>query len=440
LLKKAISNVVASAVVIIVLVASVAGTYYATSASAGTKSGTVTTTVGGATVTTTLTNQPALGTIKIGFMTSLSGVATDLGNQMLQGAQFAVDQVNSKGGVCFAGSCYKIVLDVVDNGDTTDITVASANKLIQDQVSAVIGFVYSGGVFATDTTLMAHKIPVILTSASAVTLLTQVQSNYSTFKYLFRVVTNDSGLSYTGYQFMGLVNAKSYGYIAEDFLYAHFIGQYLGNFTKAGGINNLFTDYTPFSATDYSSEILKIDTQKPAVVVGVFSGANGFAFLKQYKADPVASHIPVFFAGGPWGSKNTIDSLNSAQPGSADYIADGTLGWNIPITKVTGQFCDAISKKLSTSCNVGTHGVNYDAVNVLVNAIQAAGTLNPDALVTALQQTDYIGASGRIVFTSAHQALLAPGYVELPIIEWINGQVSVVHPQKFAAKAYVPPP
>src|SRR2546426_7328352 len=99
LLKKAISNVVASAVVIIVLVASVAGTYYATSASAGTRSGPVTTTVGGATVTTTVTTQPALGTIKVGFMTSLSGVATDLGNQMLQGAQFAVDQVNSKGGV-----------------------------------------------------------------------------------------------------------------------------------------------------------------------------------------------------------------------------------------------------------------------------------------------------------------------------------------------------
>ena len=442
-MKSAVSNIVTAAIVIVVLVGSVAGTYYATSGQAQTVTIRSTITQGGggatSTVTNTVTAASQAAEIKIGFITSLTGVATDVGKQMIQGAQYAVDQINNGGGLCYAGSCHKVSLDIVDNGDTTDIAVVSANKLLQDQVVGVIGFLYTGSVFATQTALMSHKVPILMTSASAVQLTNQVLTNYSQFKYMFRVGSNDSGLAYTGFSFLQLINAKSFYAIAEDFQYAHYEMGFLGNFTKSANIQSLGVDFTPFSATDYSSEILKIVNLHPSAVVGSFSGDNGFAFLKQYKADPVASHIPIMFLGGPWGSKSTIDTLNSAQPGSADYIVDGTLGWNIPLTKLTSPFCQAIEKTFSF-CNIGTQGVNYDAVQVLTNAIRTAGTTDPDALVKVLEQTDLAGASGRLVFTAAHQVLLAPGFTQLPLIEWIKGSVYVIYPPNFAQQAYVRPP
>ena len=76
----------------------------------------------------------------------------------------------------------------------------------------------------------------------------------------------------------------------------------------------------------------------------------------------------------------------------------------------------------------------------MTNAIRTAGTTDPDALVKVLEQTDLAGASGRLVFTAAHQVLLAPGFTQLPLIEWIKGSVYVIYPPNFAQQAYVRPP
>jgi branched-chain amino acid transport system substrate-binding protein len=40
----------------------------------------------------------------------------------------------------------------------------------------------------------------------------------------------------------------------------------------------------------------------------------------------------------------------------------------------------------------------YDSVYVLAQAIEKAGTLDPDALIKTLEQTDYQGSIGRIRF------------------------------------------
>ena len=468
-MKRGISTATAVIVLIVVVIAAVAGTYLAlgsrsnstvtsviTTGSGGgvttvTQGGTTITqggstiTQGGSTVTlggTTVTQTVAGSNkyIKIGFITSLSGVATALGQQMIQGAEYAVQQINNAGGVCYANQCKNVSLIVVDNGDTTDVAVSSVNALIAENVSAVIGFVYTGDVYATQNALLSHKIITIMTSASYNGLLTQLSgANYSTYKYLYRVGPNDSELGYDAFAFMQLANATGYVSINEDFQYTHDVNAYLQNYTAAAGIKNLDTEYTPYSATDYSAQITKIDSLHPTAVIGTFSGSNGFAFLKQYKADPIASKIPIYFAGGPWGSSATISSLNAAQPGSADYIADGTLGWNISLTNLSGPFCQTMISTYG-ACNVGTQGVNYDAVYSYVKGIEAAHSANPDAVVSAMQNLTFAGASGNIAFTSLHQDRLDPGFAPLPIIEWIKGQAYVIWPSTYAQSKYVPPP
>ena len=47
----------------------------------------------------------------------------------------------------------------------------------------------------------------------------------------------------------------------------------------------------------------------------------------------------------------------------------------------------------------------YDAVYILAEAIEKAGSLDPDQLVAALEKTDYKGVSGRIRFNENHIAV-----------------------------------
>ena len=53
------------------------------------------------------------------------------------------------------------------------------------------------------------------------------------------------------------------------------------------------------------------------------------------------------------------------------------------------------------------HGVApaYESVYILVEAIERAGSLDPDAIVAELQKTDRRGVMGRIKFDAGHQTI-----------------------------------
>ena len=57
--------------------------------------------------------------------------------------------------------------------------------------------------------------------------------------------------------------------------------------------------------------------------------------------------------------------------------------------------------------NLSGHGPgpSYDSVYMFANAIERAKTVEPDAVVKALEQTDMSGVIGRIKFGKDHQVI-----------------------------------
>jgi branched-chain amino acid transport system substrate-binding protein len=52
----------------------------------------------------------------------------------------------------------------------------------------------------------------------------------------------------------------------------------------------------------------------------------------------------------------------------------------------------------------------YEAIVVLEDAIEKAGTLDADKLVNGLEKHDGQGTAGRLVFDETHDATFGPGY------------------------------
>ena len=48
---------------------------------------------------------------------------------------------------------------------------------------------------------------------------------------------------------------------------------------------------------------------------------------------------------------------------------------------------------------------SYESVYILAEAIERAGSLDPDAITAELQKTDRNGVMGRLVFDEGHQAV-----------------------------------
>jgi branched-chain amino acid transport system substrate-binding protein len=91
---------------------------------------------------TQATTQPAQpSTLKIGFLTGLTGWASIGTLHQVRGAEIAVKMINDKGGITVAGQKYQIQLVEEDDKGTTDGSVAGVNKLIFDEkVKFIAGF------------------------------------------------------------------------------------------------------------------------------------------------------------------------------------------------------------------------------------------------------------------------------------------------------------
>jgi len=354
------------------------------------------------------------GVIKIGLITPLSGIYAQDGQQVQQGAQIAVDQLNAASGVMGQ----QVQLTPQDEGSTTADTVNAAQILVnQENVNFMIGPYFSGDVRATLPITTSQKIVQILTVSSLDSLMVPPQN-----QYLFRVCLPDSGYAAMALAFLSLTHSKSFVYEAEDYGYAHEVGGFLANQSASVGAKMLSADYFPDTATDYSSAINKIASLKPDAVVVVMEGVNGINFQKQYGANPAVNTIPIFHLETLLIIPTNAESINAAVPNGVNNVF---VGPSNTITNQTAALQSTFQQKYGTTASQYAMD-GYDGVMVLANAITKAGSLNSDAVASALTTTDYTGPGGHVVFQSNHNPTVGPGYLAGTIYQ-INVSGTEIH-------------
>ena len=125
---------------------------------------------------------PKGGTVTIGESTTLSGAIAELGQSGLDGVQFAVDDINSKGGLL--GKEVK----VVSADDTAKPAIGSANvrnMITSNKVAAIFGPVSSAVAAAEEAIAAQYKVPIFFHTSNDTNLL-----NKTFTKYAFQDVPN----------------------------------------------------------------------------------------------------------------------------------------------------------------------------------------------------------------------------------------------------------
>lgn len=80
----------------------------------------------------TTTSAPEAKTLQIGFIAALTGLASGGDVPYYHGGEIAADIFNERGGLTIGGQKYNVKLVVEDDKSTVDGTVAAANKLVYD--------------------------------------------------------------------------------------------------------------------------------------------------------------------------------------------------------------------------------------------------------------------------------------------------------------------
>ena len=119
--------------------------------------------------------------ITIGILATLTGYPLN-GENMVKGTQLAADEINAAGGVLGK----KLVLDVQDVSNTTDVAINATNLLISKDVAALIGPHYSTQGLAIESLINAAEIPMLVGGTSP--KFTEEVEN----PYLFRIRASDT--------------------------------------------------------------------------------------------------------------------------------------------------------------------------------------------------------------------------------------------------------
>src|SRR5262245_48822787 len=190
---------------------------------------------------------------EIAFFGALTGSAANLGVNIEQGAELAVDQYNQKNGA----GCIK--MEKFDSQGDPAVAPGVARQLIQNKkIIGIIGPAFSGESIAADPIFDSAGIPLITPSATNPVLATGGQANGTAWKVFHRAVANDSAQGPAAARYIkSVLNAKKVFVVDDQSAYgsglASAVTQTLGALVI--GSDKVGADG---KQTDFSSTVTKI--------------------------------------------------------------------------------------------------------------------------------------------------------------------------------------
>ena len=337
-----------------------------------------------------LISGPALGqqTVKIGVIQPLTGSVAYNGLADVAGTKLAVQERNARGGVL--GKQVELVIE--DGQCSPSTSVNAAEKLIQrDKVVALSGAFCSSATMAVMPVAETNKIP-LLTGVSSKSDMTEKGN-----KWFFRATETDGLLADSFAKILAeQLKLKKIAYIGvnDDFGRGG-VEEFEKQMSRLGA-TTVMKEYFDHGTTDFYTLLAKL---RSSGADGVFVAAetqDGSTFVKQKAEFGLQQKV---FGVGSWA---TADFIRLAGPAAEGIYAAVPYVY----TMKTPKNDDFVAKyEAANKEKPGKYGAaGFNALNILMDAIQRAGGTDPEQVRQALTLTDYDGPNGKFKFDAKGQA------------------------------------
>lgn len=331
--------------------------------------------------------------VKIGHVAPISGPNAHLGNDNVNGAKMAIEELNARN-TMINGKKVKFELVSEDDGSDPTRGTAVAEKLVNVKVNGVVGHLNSSTSIPAAKIYHAAGIPQISPSSTA--------TAYTSMGYdsTFRVVAGDDQLGrILGRYAVQTLKAKTIAVIDDQTAYGLGVADEFEKGAKAeAGIKNVRINFTRSQLThdkpvDVNAILKTIKDAKPDVIF--FGGMDNVAgsILRQMKALGIKAKL----IGGDGICTTELPKL--AGNGMADgQVTCAEAGGVIDTQKVAyDNFRAAYKKKFGIDVIIYAPYV-YDSVMTLADAMQQAKSSNPAVYLPFLRNIHHKGITGDIAF------------------------------------------
>lgn len=326
--------------------------------------------------------------VKIGHVAPTSGAIAHLGKDNENGARMAIDELNAKG-VTIGGKKVKFELLAEDDGGDPKQGTAAAQKLVDSKVNGVVGHLNSGTSIPASKIYSDAGLPQISPSA------TNPKYTRQGFKTTFRVVADDVHLGGTlGKYAVTQLKGKSIAVIDDRTAYGQGVADEFEKGVKAAGGKTVAREFTNDKATDFTAILTNLKAKKPDIVF--FGGMDAVAgpMIRQMKQ----LGIKAKFMGGDGICSGELTKLSGGAMEDGQVVCAEAGGVEGEQKKGMEDFRARFKAKFNADVQIYAPYV-YDALNVMVAAMEKAGSSDPAKYLPVLAKTTgYKGVTGTITF------------------------------------------
>lgn len=342
--------------------------------------------------------------VKIGVFEPASGDSASGGKKETLGMQFANSQTNT---VEVGGETYKVELVYADNGSDASKAPTAASQLVSQDVAMVLGSYGSGVSMAAG--------PIFGDAGLAAMGVTCTNPNVTAGNdYYYRICFLDP------FQGTVLANFAMDKFQAKT---AYLLGEQ-GNeydqgliaffeqaFTAAGG--KVIKDSYPKNNSDFTSYLNKAKNEGADVIFTPVSIAYATQIISQ--ASSLGLEIP-FLGSDTLDDNMVLDAAKGTNVQlyvSTFYQEGGSPEFDQGIKDYINNNAEAKTANGGNDTIAAVTAMGYDAYYVALEAIKAAGSVDPAAVKAALGGVTYTGVSGAIAFDEVGDAIRDTAYIKV---------------------------
>ena len=329
----------------------------------------------------------AAETVKIGFITSLSGPAGIIGKHMKDSVELALDHLGRKVG----GLDVEVIYG--DDQRKPDVGKQLADEMLKKhRVHVVSGVIWSNVMLAVAPTVTGAGTLMVGTNAGPHELAGKMCNEL----YFTTSWQNDQTPEAMGkfMQDQGLtdVYAMAPNYAAGKDMISGFKRYFKGKVVAEV--------YTKLGQQDYQAEITQLRAANPKVVFVFYPGDMGIQFLKQYAQAGLREQIPLY-------SVYTVDEISIPAVGDAALGNFETRYWSPDLkNEANARYVGDFKKKFGyTPTFYGAQ--SYDGIMLIDSAVRAVkGDLsNKKGMVAAMRKADFKSTRGRFTYNNNHHPI-----------------------------------
>lgn len=388
----------------------------------------------------TVMSSPVMADIKIGITGPLSGPAANSGISMREAYQAAADQANESGGVKLGDEMHQVELIFEDSASRPEVGVSAAQKLLtRDNVDILIA-----DSLASSVTLAIMEVApsfgkfTMSGQPVSIEIAKKIQSDPETYANFWKSSFNSNAYGEVLFNTVEYLEAqekmsfenKTVAFIVEDTDYGISNIEFTAPYFEEAGWTILTEETVPLGHADFYPQLSKLRSNAPDVIISIFTSVNsGIALVKQMDEqglDPL--HMGVYYP------------IRNEFLEGAGEAAEGMLWTPLMFDPENNESHKEFSELFDGLTGIeanGDHAQGYCQMQLLLENVARAGSVDATAISEAFATSDFTCAIARYVYdTDTHTPKIGGDYLPIPMAQVQGGEYFVIYPESAATSVF----